>query len=187
MADYEAILTNEPFTASGTLEWDSIPQTYDHLVIRGFLKKGGAASYNSGDTGARLAFNDDHTQNWDESYQGPNTTSGYRNLNTYGYIRGITGDTQRYPMWAMIEIIIGGYALTINPKSVIYRTWGAYKSSGTIMGQSMVTGCLTQDADGGTLGAISKIALIGMSATGGIEEQYFCAGSVLTLYGLKAA
>ena len=93
----------------------------------------------------------------------------------------------RYPMWTMVEIIIGGYALTVNPKSVMYRTWGAFKSSGTIGGQSMITGCLTQDSDGGTLGAISKIELIGISATGGVEERFICAGSVMTLYGLKAA
>ena len=75
MADYEAIATADVGTAAQTLTWDSIPQTYDHLVLRGYLKKGGAATYASGDTGVRLAFNDDDTQNWDESYQGPSEAS----------------------------------------------------------------------------------------------------------------
>jgi hypothetical protein len=188
MAAYEAIATNEVGGAGSytpTLTWSSIPQTYEHLILRGSLRKGGVATYSGIDSAIKMEFNNNTASTWAEAYHGPTSGAGARAANTLGYVRNISSNSTRYPHFMYVEIIIGGYSRTDNPKSALYRTWGGGKSSQTNSGLHMIIGCLCEDPDGGTLAAISEIDLTCVGASS--ENLAYGAGSIMTLYGLKSS
>lgn len=188
MAAYEAIATNEVMGAYvQTLTWSSIPQTYEHLVLRGSLRKGGISQQNSGiDLAMKMEFNNNTASTWAEAYHGSSGGGGgARAVNTLGYVRNLTANGTRYPHFMYVEIVIGGYSRTDNAKSALYRTWGGTKESSTSGTVGMIIGCLCEDPDGGTLAAISEIDL---TCVGSSNPDYqFGAGSIMTLYGLNSS
>jgi len=190
MAAYEAIATNEVSGVGSytpTLTWSSIPQTYEHLVLRGSLRKGGiATSSGSGiDSAMKMAFNNNTASTWAESWFGPSGGGGARAVNTLGYVRDISSNGTRYPHATFVEIVICGYSLTTNPKTAMYRTWGGRTASTTNTEVCLNIGVICEDPDGGTLAAISEIDLTCTGAS--TENLAFGQGSIMTLYGLNSS
>lgn len=160
---YEAITT---FTATGsesTVTFNSIPQTYTDLVL----------VTNSRPNPAKIRFNNDTGNNYDEEFFASNE-SGYvanQSLNDnyiYGYYYG--------PAQSSLEVGMSIFNIANYTSSTYYKTV-VTRGAGTTVTQGSNT------LNGQVWKNTAAITRIDISNSGGA----FSAGCVFTLYGILAA
>lgn len=166
-ATYTAIATSVLSSASGSITFSGIPQTYTDLVL---VIQGAAST----DITIRLRFNGDTTSSYNRTYFG-----SYNGGNSSGSDGGATSFYASDPGTAFgtnnaaTILHIQNYTSSAYHKSMLMLTTGqdTYQSVGNFI-------------SGGIWANIAAITTMQIFIAGGYT---FNAGTVLALYGIKAA
>lgn len=159
-------------SANGTISFTSIPQTYDHLIVKGTLRGDNAS------TGATVAIRVNNDSGSNYSYRTVlqyNTTNVYTPYSSasdsFMYIGTVTGASAGSNMWGPFEAIIGDYRGSLF-KPVISVSGNMLTTNGADK-QTMNAGNLWKSTS-----AINRVDVIHASS------GQWIAGSTISLYGL---
>lgn len=172
MATYERITGTVLGSSTGTIDFTSIPATYDDLILKFFLRDNRNTAYVNN---IRIKFNNDSTGPYAEINMANNATTTEANSNSYSasffeYIYA-TSDYAYANIFTSYEMYIPQYANTSYNKTLL------------IDGSNIV-----QDSNshtilwGGTWANTSAINRITITSTGGYT---FTANSRVDIYGIK--
>lgn len=151
--------------SSGNITYDSIPNTYKHLLVRGTLR----STKNANSELARVYLNNDTTtSNYDEVYWFVYTGSSSGAGDADGAIVSVPALTATANRSAQVEIVIHNYAETNFHKNVLATCSGARETG--VYPQWISSACVWKNTS-----AITRIDIVG--ATG------WATGSELILYG----
>lgn len=163
---YEPIATQTLSTATASVTFSSIPQTYTDLIIVGQL--GQSASNNS----VRYRYNSDSGSNYSYVYLkgiGSGVSSG-RELNaTSGYITETSGDSG---LNCIFKCHILNYANTTTYKTLVTRSGRASELTDLVTSLWRNTSAITS---------------ITIAQGASFPTNNLISGSTFTLYGIKAA
>lgn len=167
---YEPIATNTLGTATATVTFSSIPQTYTDLicVIDG---RGSRADY---DVGVNIRFNSDTGSNYSWTYlYGGDSSGSLRAANQTEILGRMLSASATANVRSNMILHINNYSNTTTYKTLLERL-NEPPSGGADYGMGVVAGLWRNTA------AISTLSL-----TTGIND--FNSGCTFTLYGIKAA
>lgn len=167
---FESIATVTASGSSSTITFSSIPQTYQHLQIRGISKSpnGGPALV--------IQYNGDSSVNYKSHYlegNGNSTTAyaGVGGTNTYGYLGYPTPGSANSSMFSTSIIDILDYTNTNKYKTT--RSLSGYDTNSTVDQYLDLFSNLWMSTS-----AITSITL-------SIQSELFVANSQFALYGIK--
>jgi len=167
-SSFESIATVTASGSSSTITFSSIPQTYQHLQIRGISKSpnGGPALV--------IQYNGDSSVNYKSHYlegNGASAYSGVGGTNTYGYIGYSTPGSANSSMFAATVVDILDYANTNKYKTT--KSLTGYDTNNTVNGYIDLYSNLWMSTS-----AVNSITL-------SIQGELFVANSQFALYGVK--
>lgn len=162
---YEPIATQTVSSATGTVTFSSVPQTYTDLILVSSRQQASAARL-------FLRFNNDTTTLYSDTWltgEGANAFSG-RDINTSSISIGGIWNGTTTTTWATNITHIMNYTNTTTFKSTLTRDANNKGSSGTV------------EAMAGLYRSTSAITTVNI-----VGGSNFAVGSTFTLYGIKAA
>jgi hypothetical protein len=165
---YESIATVVANGSSSSITFSSIPQTYQHLQIRGIAKSpnGGPALV--------IQYNGDSSVNYKSHYlegNGASAYSGVGGTNTYGYVGYPTPGSANSNMRSTTIIDILDYTNTNKNKTT--KSLTGYDTNNTVDGYVDLFSNLWMST-----AAITSITLT-------IQNELFVVNSQFALYGIK--
>lgn len=165
---YDSIATVTASGSSSTITFSSIPQTYQHLQIRGISKSpnGGPALV--------IQYNGDSSVNYKSHYLEGNGASAYAGVggtNTYGYCGYAVPGSANSSMRSATIIDILDYTNTNKYKTT--RSLSGYDTNNTVDGYMDLFSNLWMSTS-----AVNSITL-------SIQGELFVANSQFALYGIK--
>lgn len=163
---YEPIATTTLSTATATVTFSSIPQTYTDLIIIGQL--GQSASNNS----VRYRYNSDSGSNYSYQYvkgTGVGVGNGNEANATSGYIAEVSGDSV---LNCIFRCNILNYTNTTTYKTLVSRGGRASEAVDLVVS---------------TWRSTSAITSISIAQGATFPTNNLISGSTFTLYGIKAA
>ena len=165
---YESIATVTASGSSSTITFSSIPQTYQHLQIRGIAKSPNGAP------ALVIQYNGDSSVNYKSHYlegSGATAYAGVGGTNTYGYLGYPTPSSANSSMFSASIIDILDYTNTNKYKTT--RSLSGYDTNNTVNGYMDLFSNLWMSTS-----AITSITL-------SIQSELFVANSQFALYGIK--
>lgn len=168
MPAYEAISSTTVGTATASITFSSVPQTYEHLEIRLFARGSAAATL----ANVTLRINSDTASNYVlSSLEGSGTgVSGLRfGASTSLSIAHVSGDTAAANIFGCGIIFFADYANTTGNKTITSISGNDRDGSGSVFFRN------------GLWKSNSAISTIELTLSN------FMVGSVVSLYGLRSA